>query len=151
MKQTSMPTAVPEPGFAMLTRVIASPPVPEPPQGAPPGTRGTAEPMVWTVGQPHPLAPDMKVVRMFLDCEGVEVYSLSSDGKAGMRHYIPMSWIQLIEESMPLDVFVEELAVSKDGSGGEPEPEATEARPAPAKPNKRTSMRRAHAHGRATR
>jgi|HubBroStandDraft_6_1064221.scaffolds.fasta_scaffold878644_1 hypothetical protein len=138
MIPTSMSAAVREP---MLMRVIASPP---------PGRRSAEEPVVWFVSRPHPFVPGLKVVRMFLNHDGVEVYSLSSDGKAGMRNLIPMSRIRFIEEAMSLDVFVEELAVSKDGSGGEREPEPSKATQAPsvaAEPKTRTgtSTRRSRA------
>jgi hypothetical protein len=50
---------------------------------------------------------------MFVDRGGVEVYAVSSDGKNGMRNLIPMSWVRLVEEVMPLEVFVEELAAAE--------------------------------------
>lgn len=73
------------------------------------------DPLAWLVSRPHPLVRGMKVFRMFVSRGGVEVYSLSEDGKTGIRDLIPMSQIRLIGEEMPLDVFVEELAISEAG------------------------------------
>jgi hypothetical protein len=96
---------LPEPGFPMLTRMISSALFPE---------NGREEPVTWVVGKPHPLVPDVRVVRMFVDRGGVEVYSVTADGSSGMRNLIPMSRIRLIEEAMPLEVFIEELAAAED-------------------------------------
>jgi hypothetical protein len=46
---------------------------------------------------------------MFVDLGGVEIYSMSIDGKNGMRNIIPTSKIRFTEEAMPLNVFGEEL------------------------------------------
>jgi hypothetical protein len=92
----------------MLTRMISNALFPESGRGA-----LDSEPITWMVSQPHPLVPDMRVVRMFVDRGGVEVYSVLSDGSKGMRNLIPMNWVRLIEEVMPLDVFVEELAAAE--------------------------------------
>lgn len=90
---------LPAPQFPMLTRVVSSPIFSE---------RDAA--ITWGVGAPHPLVPETyKVIRMFVDRGGVEVYSVSNDGKSGMRNLIPMERVRFIEEAMPLDVFVEEL------------------------------------------
>ena len=135
---------LPEPGFPMLTRMISMPLFPDsaPQVVACPHCKANIsidragakeEPVTWIVGQSHPLVPDMKVMRMFVDRGGVEVYSVSSDGKAGMRNLVPMSHVKLIEEAMPLDVFIEELAAAEEEEPGpepEPEPEPTPA-PAP--------------------
>lgn len=67
------------------------------------------EALVWTHLAPHPLAGPYKVIRMFFDRGGVEIYSVSDDGKAGMRNCIPTSRIRFTEEAMPLDVFAGEL------------------------------------------
>jgi hypothetical protein len=96
--------ALPAPQFPMMTRMISNSLLPD---------GGREEPTTWVVSQPHPLVPDMKVVRMFVDRGGVEVYAVSSDGKNGMRNLIPMSWVRLVEEVMPLEVFVEELAAAE--------------------------------------
>ena len=67
------------------------------------------EPITWAVRTPHPIIDTYMVVRMFADLGGVEIYSLSTDGKSGMRNTIPTSKIRLVEEAMPFDVFKEEL------------------------------------------
>lgn len=118
MTQTTASTRIvelPQPQFPMLTRFISNALFPER------DGRGAldAEPITWTVSLAHPLVPDMKIVRMFVDRGGVEVYSVSADGSKGMRNLIPMSWVRLIEEAMPLDVFVDELAASESDEGDE--------------------------------
>jgi hypothetical protein len=82
------------------------------------------EPVTWIVSQAHPLMPDMKVIRMFIIDSGVEVYSVSNDGKSGARNLVPMKSVRLTEEAMPLDVFAEELEEAEDDNfpGGDPEP-----------------------------
>jgi len=100
---------LPNPGFPMVTRMISNSLLPEEGQ--------REEPITWVLSQPHPLVPNMKVVRMFVDRGGVEVYSVPDDGKNGMRNLIPMSWVRLVEEVMPLDVFVEELAAAESDGG----------------------------------
>jgi hypothetical protein len=109
---------LPPPGFPMLTRMISDrlfPPDAKS-QGEP---QGEPEPVTWIVGQAHPLVPDMRVMRMFIDQSVVEVYSVSSDGKAGIRNRVPMHSIRLTEEAMPLDVFVEELIAAEEMVGDE--------------------------------
>jgi hypothetical protein len=73
----------------------------------------------------------MKVMRMFIDRGGVEVYSVSGDGRTGVRNLVPMSMIRLIEEAMPLEVFIEELDAAEND---EPEPNEPEPEPEPAPP-----------------
>jgi hypothetical protein len=98
------------------------------------------EPITWAVRTLHPIIDTYTVVRMFADLGGVEIYSLSTDGKSGMRNTIPTSKIRLIEEAMPFDVFKEELeaamyasapvgplsADDDDDDDDEPEPEEPE-------------------------
>lgn len=100
---------LPEPSYPMLTRMISQPLLSE-------GERG--DPVVWIMGDAHPLVPDMHVVRMFVVENGVEVYSVAADPrKGGTRNLIPMARIRLIEEAMPVSVFVEELATAEAGGG----------------------------------
>jgi len=136
---------LPEPGFPMLTRMVSDAFFPETKQqvmGCPhckqsismpaPSDKDKQEPVTWLVSKPHPFIPDMKVMRMFIDRGGVEVYSVSGDGKSGIRNLVPMGSIRLIEEVMPLDVFVEELTAAENddpdpddpdpGDPGDPEP-----------------------------
>jgi len=119
MTQTNTPTRtieLPQPQFPMLTRFISNALFPE-------NRRGVldSEPVTWTLSQAHPLVPDMKIIRMFVDRGGVEVYSVSADGSKGMRNLVPMNWVRLIEEAMPLDVFVDELAASESDEDDDPE------------------------------
>lgn len=98
---------LPEPGYPMLTRMLSNALFPD-------MTSGSCS---WIFNEPHPLVSEMKVVRMFVVDGGVHVYSAPSNGIC-TRSFVPMGWIKLIEEVMPLDVFVEQLAqtVSKPGS-----------------------------------
>lgn len=108
---------LPAPQFPMLTRVVSSP------------IFSDRDPAItWGIGAPHPLVPDTyKVIRMFVDRGGVEVYSVSSDGKNGMRNLIPMERVRFIEEAMPLDVFVDELdAAESAGDDDDDEPDEPE-------------------------
>ena len=96
------------------------------------------DPIVWLVSKPHPLVKGMNVFRMFVSRGGVEIYSLSDDGKKGIRDLIPMSQIRLIGEEMPLDVFVDEFALSEAGDGDpdpddapDPDDEPPEEQPSP--------------------
>lgn len=73
------------------------------------------EPVTWAIGQLHPLVPKMKVVRMFVGEDSVEIYSLSEDGAHGVRNSIPLSAVKLVQEAMPLDVFVSELEDAEAG------------------------------------
>ena len=104
---TNRSVEIPEPGYPMLTHLLSSPLFPD-------MTPGNCS---WVIDDPHPLVPEMKVVRMFVVDGGVHVYSAPSSGIC-TRSFVPMGWIKLIEEVMPLDVFVEQLAqtVSKPGS-----------------------------------
>jgi hypothetical protein len=137
----TMPTAVPAvqtielppPGDVVLTRMVSDPLFPNTKSqvmacphckqnlSVPLPPPGKEEPITWIIGQPHPLVPEMKVIRMFLNRDGVEIYSVSNDGKAGMRNLVPMDSVRLTEEAMPLDIFAEELAAAEE-DGDDPEP-----------------------------
>lgn len=130
--------SLPAPRYPMLTRMITHPLFPEKDRhrvGCPHcnqtiefdrSKQEEPEPITWVVSQPHPLIPDMKVIRMFLDSDGVEVYSMSSDGRTGMRNTIPTPLVKLTEEAMPLDVFIDELEDAEhDGDDPDPDPEPT--------------------------
>ena len=90
----------PTPGTPMLMRMISDPLFP-------PEAGAKDEPLTWVVSLAHPLVPDMKVIRMFVEDVGIAVYSV--DGKIGMRNLIPMERTRLVEEAMPLEVFADEL------------------------------------------
>ena len=131
---------LPPPGYPMLTRMVSNPLFPDAKSqvmacphckqslSVPTPAAGKEEPITWIVGDRHPLVPDMKVIRMFLDDTGVEVYSVSADGKAGMRNLVPLGSVRLVEEAMPLDVFAEELAAAEEeDDDSEPEETGTES------------------------
>jgi hypothetical protein len=123
MNTPSMTTAtdpaafeLPEPGYPMLTHVISNALFPDMQAEAVvcqqcqvslavPTDKG-----IWVVDRPHPLVPELKIERMFLDHGGVEIYSMSENRKICARNFIPMDWIRIIEEEMPLEVFFEELS-----------------------------------------
>jgi hypothetical protein len=92
---------LPEPGFPMLRHMVSSALFPD-------MTSGTC---TWNIDEPHPLVPEMRVLRMFVVDGGVHVYSAPPKG-ACTRSFIPMGWVRLIEEVMPISVFVEELAAT---------------------------------------
>jgi len=96
---------LPPPGYPMLTRVVSHAIFTE---------NGREDPLTWAVTQPHPLVPEWRIVRMFVDRGGVEVYSVAEGGLRAVRNLIPMTQIRLIEEEMPLSVFVDELAAAED-------------------------------------
>jgi len=137
---TTKTVALPQPGYPMLTRTISNTLLPETRQRVQdvhcPHCKGAfqvqietpvEEPVVWAVSQPHPLVPQMDVVRMFVIDEGIEVYSVSKDGKVGMRNLIPNGTYRLTEEAMPLDVFIQELSTSEASpSDGLPDDEEEE-------------------------
>jgi hypothetical protein len=105
---TTTTFTLPAPGYPMLTRMISN--------SLFPSEDGKQDPVTWVVSFPHPLVPEMRVVRMFVDRGGVEVYSISADGRNGMRNLIPMSMIRLVEEAMPINVFVDELETSEESA-----------------------------------
>jgi len=132
--------ALPEPGYPMLTRMITDALFPETQEqvvGCPhckgsitvSKNAGKEDPLVWIVGQTHPIAPNRTVMRMFIGTVGVEVYSVSSDGKA-TRNLVPMDSVRLTEEEMPMEVFIEEMTDAELDDEDEPDPDPEPA-PAP--------------------
>jgi hypothetical protein len=79
----------------------------------------------------------MKVIRMFLTDDGVEVYSVADDNRAVMRNLVPSKTIRLTEETMPIDVFADELEAAEEDNfpGGDdpddPDPDDPSKSPAP--------------------
>lgn len=111
---------LPLPVPPVTTRVIALTPFP--------GPGGGFELLVLTIDAPNPLASQFRVVRMLPRAGGVDVYSLSADGRGGVRHFIHSDLVRIIEESMPANVLVEEIIDAEteeddeeeeEGSGGE--------------------------------
>ena len=139
MTQPAQPTfpaamALPDPTYPMVVHMISNPMFPAEP--AAPGTPpNREEPVHWVISKNHPFVPNFRVMRMFLDRGGVEVYSVFEADKIGMRDVIPMHNVRLVQESMPIDIFVEELAAAEEEDGDEPdlEPEPEpEPTPGPA-------------------
>jgi hypothetical protein len=110
---------LPAPGYPMLTRMISESLLPD-------EKTGKETTVIWIVGSPHPLVPKVKIVRMFLDRGSVEIYSVSEDGKAGMRNRVPEHRVRFTEEAMPIDVFIEELAAAEIGDDDEEESDMEE-------------------------
>jgi len=137
MPTNTTPTAVnavqrielPKAGYPMLTRMVSD-------QLFPPDVPGAKEePITWAIGNPHPLVPELKVVRMFVVGGGVRIYSATADGRGGMRNFVPMARVRLTEEAMPLDVFVDELEADEDDNESvDPEPEPPAPQPANGQP-----------------
>lgn len=71
------------------------------------------DPISWILGRKHPRMPSMTVVRMIYTPAGVEVYAAGvapeTNEEVFMRVSIPAQDLRLVEEAMPLDVFIEEL------------------------------------------
>lgn len=120
MTMPTMTTAdafkLPEPGYPVLTHVVSNALLPGmqaesvicPKCKTPllvPSDKG-----VWVLEQPHPLIPELKIERMFLDHGGVEFYSMSSDKAVCARNFIPMDWVRITEEEMPIEMLMEEIA-----------------------------------------
>lgn len=119
---------LPPPEFPLLTRLISESLLPrEVVIGTRRGNQGQPveiteqreSAITWTLHSDHPLIPDMKIVRMFYTEETVDIYSVSKDGKNGVRNIIPVNRVRIIEEIMPIELFVEELtAAEADHVGG---------------------------------
>jgi hypothetical protein len=120
--------ALPEPGYPMITRMISNPIFSE--SGAK-DDPAILEPIIWVVGNPHPFVPKMKITRMFLDRGGVEVYSAPDNREVGMRNLIPMSWVRFVEEAMPIEIFIAELAAAESDDPEDDPEEPEELKPAP--------------------
>jgi len=113
----------PNPNSPVLTRMISDPFFNEQPEA-----------ITWTLYADHPLATGMKVVRMFVNHDGVEVYSAPADpSRPCLRNIIPISKVRLTEESMPFTLFAEELTDAEteedddDDDEDDPEPEPGES------------------------
>lgn len=124
--------ALPPPGYPMVTRMISDPLFP------PEHPSDKEEPVTWVVSKPHPLVPAMNVVRMFVEGAGVAVYSVAGDGTSGMRNLIPTVRTRLVEEAMPLDIFIDELTIAESDADApdDEEDESPEAPPEDAPPQK---------------
>lgn len=110
---------LPPPTYPMVVHMISNPMFP--PDVDPQGRVAKEEPIAWVISKAHPFVPKFTVMRMFLDGGVVEVYSVSDDHKVGMRDVIPIHTVRLVQESMPLDIFVEEL-IDAESDDDDPDP-----------------------------
>jgi hypothetical protein len=132
-----MPTAgvnIPPPTYPMVVHMISDPMFPP---DVDPQTKALAqsEPIAWVISKPHPFVSKFTVMRMFLAGAVVEVYSISEDHKVGMRDVIPIHAVRLVQESMPIDIFIEELVAAENAdndAGDLAEPVGPDTAPAPA-------------------
>lgn len=97
---------LPPMGYPAVTRVVSLSPLDE----------LKANEVTWTLNQDHPIIKGMRIVRMFDGDAGVEVYSVGGDGTP-MRNRIPSMMIKLVEEAMPIEVFIEEMARAESDDG----------------------------------
>jgi hypothetical protein len=122
-KTTELPP--PNPEAPMLVTVFTDNLVPD--------DRDNNASVVWAVSKSHPYVPGVKVLRMFIALErgGIEIYSVSEDGKICMRDLVPMSRLRLAQEAMTSEIFIDELAAAEEGGDDdedepEDEPETTQ-------------------------
>lgn len=95
----------------------------------------SVEPVTWILRRPHPFVPEMTIVGMFLNKDGIEIYS--TNNKMGMRDLIQMKSVRLVQESMTMSVFGEELDLAESGDDDDdppPEPGSPEPEPEPEAP-----------------
>lgn len=114
-------------------------PPPEPPilnrmvtQCLLPADDGRETPMVWSLGRENPLDPKMKVIRMLLTDDGdVEVYSMPSNGAGDTywRHTIPRHMVRVVQEMMPVDIWIDELIDAETGDDDDPDDPDPELEP----------------------
>lgn len=123
----------PTPGTPVLVRMVSSELIPEteprkmdvacPNCGAQhriqiPIEKKSDRTIVWQIKEPHPLTKGVRVVRMFITDDGVEVYSVSDDGSAGVRNLVPMAFVRLTEELMTPNVLINELVEAEEDNVG---------------------------------
>ena len=136
-----MSVELPPPGYPMVTRVISHPLFPGSgdarttlcPSTATGRTDNQRTRALTCRRAAHldcrlaaPARTGMRVVRMFADDGGVEVYS--HDDQHGMRNRIPMAMIRLIEEAMPVELLADEIS-DAEGDEDEPDPDEPELDP----------------------
>lgn len=90
-------------------------------------------PAAWVVGEKHPIYPGMSVIAMFEVEGGIEIYSASPERK-GIRDFVPIHWVRNYKESMPFEVFMQELDRAEFGDLDDDEDES-EAPATPTPPN----------------
>jgi hypothetical protein len=114
---STIPSVV-APTYPMVVHMISNPMFPGEREvdanGQLTGRVGKEEPIHWVVSKPHPFVANFNVLRMFMDRGSVEVYSVSADNARGMRDVVPMHCVRLVQEAMPMDIFVEELEAAEN-------------------------------------
>lgn len=86
--------------------------------------------ITWILNYPHPLANGAKILRMFFEDGGIEVYS--SDGHMYVRTFVPERYIKFFDETMSEETFVDEVAASEEEDEPDlPEPDPAEPEPDP--------------------
>lgn len=137
MTTAAAPIVLPPPGYPMVTRIVTHSLFPKQKvdhqemacphchKALSVPIESTLEPPVtWIVGEPHPLVSSHRVVRMFIEGSAVEIYS--HDGMAGMRNTVPMSFVRLVEEGMPMEEFRAQLASAEQAADAPPDEEEGE-------------------------
>lgn len=97
--------------YPVVTRVVSDPLFPAD-QGHGVSPSPGVEPVVWLLGANHPFS-GAKIVRIHFDDLAVEIYAVSGGG-VPTRNVIPMSRVRLLEEEMPVETFIEEMAAADD-------------------------------------
>jgi hypothetical protein len=117
--------SIPPAEYPMVNRAITNALFSE--SSTAPGLPPREDPVTWMCNQPHPLVPQMKVIRMFyIRGVGLEIYSLPDSEQSQippMRNFVPTHWVRFVEEIMPAEIFVEELAYSEAGGDDDPDPD----------------------------
>ena len=87
--------------------------------------------LTWQTQKKHPIIDGCFVQRIFMLPDGaLAIYSATEDGKVGMRNIIPKEHVRYTQETMPPDIFIEEINREQDEQADdpeEPEPSAPEA------------------------
>jgi len=97
--------------YPTVTRVVSDPLFPaDQGTGIPPSPG--VEPVLWLLGGNHPFS-GAKIVRIHFDDLAVEIYAVSGGG-APTRNIIPMSRVRLLEEEMPVEIFIEEMTAAQE-------------------------------------
>jgi hypothetical protein len=104
----------------VLTRVVSSSPFHEDPRE-----------VTWMLTKAHPFVDTMRIVRMFIGDDCIDIYS--ADDKGGMHNLLPMHTVRLVESAMPFGVLMDELdqaeADDPDDPDGDPEDEEPPLQP----------------------
>ena len=96
------------------TRTVGCPHCQKPIVIPAPAERKEDAPITWIVGVDHPIIPDMLVIRMFRVDGDIIVYTVKKDQTSGMRHTLPECTVLFVDETMPPEVFAEQLRFSEE-------------------------------------